>query len=130
VKYRFINEHRHEYKVATMCRVLKVARAGYYAWLHQPDSNRAIEDKRLLDLIRDSYVASGGVYHLDMPSPCGYPSQVNVDNHRTYAAQTCLCPLKPCVPTTNPSLTKPASKPTSALTCLASLRAVTCGRAT
>ena len=62
MKYRFINEHRHEYKVATMCRVLKVARAGYYAWLHQPDSNRAIEDKRLLDLIRDSYVASGGVY--------------------------------------------------------------------
>jgi putative transposase len=62
VKYRFINEHRHEYKVATMCRVLKVARAGFYAWLHQPDSNRAIEDKRLLDLIRDSYVASGGVY--------------------------------------------------------------------
>jgi putative transposase len=62
VKYRFINEHRHEYKVATMCRVLKVARAGFYAWLHQPQSNRAIEDERLLGLIRDSYVASGGVY--------------------------------------------------------------------
>mgnify|MGYP000113676054 CR=1 FL=1 len=43
MKYRFINEHRHEYKVATMCRVLKVARAGFYAWLHQPNSNRAIE---------------------------------------------------------------------------------------
>jgi len=51
VKYRFINEHRHEYKVATMCRVLKVARAGFYAWLHQPDSNRAIEDERLLGLV-------------------------------------------------------------------------------
>ena len=62
MKYRFINEHRHEYKVATMCRVLKVARAGFYAWLHQPSSNRAIEDERLLGLIRDSYVASGGVY--------------------------------------------------------------------
>jgi putative transposase len=62
VKYRFINEHKHEYKVATMCRVLKVALAGYYAWLHQPDSNRAIEDKRRQVLIRDSYVSSGGVY--------------------------------------------------------------------
>lgn len=62
MRYRFINEHRHEYKVATMCRVLKVARAGFYAWLHQPDSNRAIEDERLLGLIRDSYIASGGVY--------------------------------------------------------------------
>jgi len=52
--------------VATICRVLKVARAGFYALLHQPDSNRAIEDERLLELIRDSYIASGGVFG----SPC------------------------------------------------------------
>jgi putative transposase len=45
-----------------MCRVLKVARAGFYAWLHQPNSNRAIQDDRPMGLIRDSYVASGGVY--------------------------------------------------------------------
>jgi putative transposase len=45
-----------------MCRVLKVSLAGIYSLLHQPDSNRAIEDKRLLALICDSYVASGGVY--------------------------------------------------------------------
>ena len=24
-----------------MCRVLKIARAGYYAWLHEPESNQA-----------------------------------------------------------------------------------------
>jgi putative transposase len=65
VKYLFINEHRHEYKVATMCRVLHASRSGFYAWLHQPLSDRAIEDRRLLDLIRDSYTASSGVY--------GYP---------------------------------------------------------
>ncbi len=34
-----------------MCRVLKIARAGYYAWLHEPESGRTIEDKRLLQLI-------------------------------------------------------------------------------
>jgi len=45
-----------------MCRVLKVARVGFYAWLHQPNSKRAIQDERLLELIRDSYVAIGGVY--------------------------------------------------------------------
>ncbi len=45
-----------------MCRVLKVARAGFYDWLHKPLSDRAIEDQRVLGLIRDSYVASGGVY--------------------------------------------------------------------
>jgi putative transposase len=62
VKYRFINEHRYEYRVATMFWVLKVARAGFYAWLHQPNSNRAIQDDRLLGLICDPYVATGGVY--------------------------------------------------------------------
>lgn len=45
-----------------MCRVLKLARAGYYAWLHEPESGRTIEDKRLLQLIRSSYDASYGIY--------------------------------------------------------------------
>ena len=46
----------------TMYRVLKASRSGFYAWLHQPLSNRAIEDQRLLGLIRISYTASSGVY--------------------------------------------------------------------
>ena len=48
-----------------MCRVLKIARVGYYAWLHEPESGRSIEDKRLLQLIRSSHDASYGIY--------GYP---------------------------------------------------------
>lgn len=45
-----------------MCRVLGIARAGFYHWLQQPLSDRAIEDRRLLRLIRHSHTASGGVY--------------------------------------------------------------------
>jgi len=45
-----------------MCRVLRVSRSGFYQWLHKPLSDRAIEDQRLLGLIRASYAASGGVY--------------------------------------------------------------------
>lgn len=45
-----------------MCRVLKVCRAGYYQWIQKPLSNRAIEDRRLLGIIRSSYAVSGGVY--------------------------------------------------------------------
>jgi putative transposase len=55
-------EHRHEHAVTLMCRVLRVARAGFYAWLHEPICDRAKEDARLLILIRDSYSASCGVY--------------------------------------------------------------------
>ncbi len=46
----------------TMCRVLCVARAGFYAWLHNPVSARDKDNQRLLTLIRDSYSLSGGVY--------------------------------------------------------------------
>ncbi len=45
-----------------MCRVLKIAHAAYYAWLHEPESGRTIEDKRLLQLIRSSYKVSYGIY--------------------------------------------------------------------
>ena len=45
-----------------MCRVLNVCRSGFYAWLHKPLSDRAIEDQRLLVLVRASYATSSGVY--------------------------------------------------------------------
>jgi len=45
-----------------MCRVLGVARSGFYAWVHAPISSRAREDARLLELIRASWVGSGCIY--------------------------------------------------------------------
>ncbi len=45
-----------------MCQILEVAPSGFYAWIHEPLSARAIEDERLLELIRESYVASGRIY--------------------------------------------------------------------
>ncbi len=45
-----------------MCRVLRVHPSGFYAWLQKPLSKRAVEDERLLKLIQESYVASGGTY--------------------------------------------------------------------
>lgn len=61
MKYRLINEHRHVFGVKTMCRVLRVALSGFYQWLHKPLLDRAIEDRRLLQLIHASYAASGWV---------------------------------------------------------------------
>jgi putative transposase len=46
--YEFIKANRDQYDVKMMCRVLEVTRSGYYAWLHEPISNRAQEDARLL----------------------------------------------------------------------------------
>jgi putative transposase len=60
--YEFIRTHRHQYDVRQMCRVLEVSHSGYYAWLKDPQSRRAIENTRLLKLIRASFNASNGIY--------------------------------------------------------------------
>lgn len=60
--YTFIEANRDRFSVSTMCRLLGVARAGYYAWLENPISDRAQEDERLLRLIRSSFLASHGIY--------------------------------------------------------------------
>jgi len=33
--YQFIEAHRRDYPVQTLCQVLEVAPSGYYAWLHK-----------------------------------------------------------------------------------------------
>lgn len=45
-----------------MCRVFKIHPSGFYAWLEKPVSDRALEDQRLLTLIKKFYVASGATY--------------------------------------------------------------------
>ncbi len=60
--YAFIKAHRKQYSVQALCRILGVAPSGYYEWIAQPQSDHAIEDARLLRLIRASFVASQGVY--------------------------------------------------------------------
>ncbi|WP_327077946.1 IS3 family transposase, partial [Pseudoalteromonas sp. P1-7a] len=62
VKYGFIRDHQDEFSITTMCRLFKLHRSGFYAWLKKPLSDRALEDNRLLKLIKEFYVASGGTY--------------------------------------------------------------------
>lgn len=45
-----------------MCRVLRVQRSGYYAWRHNPQSKRALEDTQLLVEIHRSFDESQGIY--------------------------------------------------------------------
>lgn len=45
-----------------MCHVLGVHRSGFYAWLKCPQSPRAIEDNRLLGLIKQFWLESGCAY--------------------------------------------------------------------
>jgi len=62
VKYAFIKTHRPFFRVRLMCRVLRVHHSGFYAWLKQPLSKRAREDRRLTGLLKQAWLESGCVY--------------------------------------------------------------------
>lgn len=62
MKYAFIQAHRHEYKVCTLCRVIGVHRSGFYAWCRQPQCRRAREDARQTGLVKQFWIESGGIY--------------------------------------------------------------------
>jgi len=48
--------------IALMCGVLRVSKSGYYAWLVRPESDRSIENRRLLVLIRIAHKKSHKTY--------------------------------------------------------------------
>jgi putative transposase len=62
VKYACIHQHRGAFPLGLMCRVLAVARSGYYAWCRRPPSARARATLPLLAQIRAVHAASHGTY--------------------------------------------------------------------
>lgn len=62
MKYAFIKRHEDEYSVRRMCNVMTVHPSGYYAWKVEPASPRAKDDQRLLGLLKQAWLESGGVY--------------------------------------------------------------------
>ncbi|WP_199100294.1 IS3 family transposase [Dyella sp. ASV21] len=113
-KYAFMQAHSRQFRLTTMCRVLKIERSGYYAWLKQPLSSRAKEDARLMVHIEESYLASGGVYgsrnvHRDLTEAGEHISRKRVERlMRKHGLRSVRSPLrrrykagKPAVVATN-----------------------------
>ena len=61
-KYQFVAAHAEEYPVIVMCRVLGLARSGYYAWKRRAPSAHARRDRQLSDYIQTSFEASRRTY--------------------------------------------------------------------
>ena len=57
-----MSEHRAEYKITTMCRLLGVSASGYYAWEQREPSVRELANERLLARIRTIHVKSRETY--------------------------------------------------------------------
>jgi len=62
MRYQFIDDHRDEFPVTRMCKVLKVSRSGYYAWRTRPVSKREMANRELAKKIEAVYNESDGTY--------------------------------------------------------------------
>jgi transposase InsO family protein len=52
VKFTFVRDHRHLWPVSIICRVLQVARSGFYEWLKRKPSARQLRQEKLSSKIR------------------------------------------------------------------------------
>ena len=55
-------EHKDQFRLNSMCRVLRVQRSGYYAWKKKPKSKRTVADESLLVKIKQSFEDSQSIY--------------------------------------------------------------------
>jgi len=55
VKFAWIDAEKAHYDVTTLCSVLDVSRAGFYAWQRRPESPRAVEDRKLTAAVHVAY---------------------------------------------------------------------------
>ena len=62
MKYAFIHEHRPQFSLSVLCRMLQVTCSGYYAWQQRPRSKRRQQDEQVLVHIRKIYEQSQGRY--------------------------------------------------------------------
>jgi putative transposase len=62
MRFQFVHAHASIFHITTMCRVLEVSRAGYYAWRARPLAERVKENQALLARIRAIYAETKGRY--------------------------------------------------------------------
>jgi putative transposase len=62
MRFRFIDEHRDEFPITLMCKVLEVSSSGYYAWRKRPPSKREMANQALYEKIRIVYEESDKNY--------------------------------------------------------------------
>ena len=62
MKFAFIDQHREQYPVRLMCKVLEVSHSGYYAWRIRPVSQREMANQKLTQEIKTVFEASRKTY--------------------------------------------------------------------
>jgi transposase InsO family protein len=85
MRYKFIREHRDEFRIKRMCGLFNVTRAGYYAWRPDEAGPRALENKVLVEKIRTEFKTSRKTY--GSPRICGVLGQAGINVSRKRVAR-------------------------------------------
>jgi putative transposase len=56
VRFAFIEAEKAHHRISKLCRMLRVSRAGFYAWRTRPKCQRRVEDERLKVLVHEAHV--------------------------------------------------------------------------
>lgn len=62
MKYAVVQEHQSSYPVRGLCKLMELHPGGYYAWQQVPQSEHAIENQRLLNDVKQSWLESGSIF--------------------------------------------------------------------
>lgn len=62
MKYAWIESHRDQFSVSSMCRLLGVSSSGLHAWRSRPPSQRSRDDARLVQELRARHARRRGKY--------------------------------------------------------------------
>lgn len=70
MKFRFIEAEKVHFPITVMCRVLRVSRAGFYAWLRRPKSVRTTTNGLVLERIQEIHGTSTALEAYGSPRLC------------------------------------------------------------
>ena len=62
IGFRFVQDHRAEFTVERMCRLVRVPRSSFYAWSTRTPTARELADAVLVEQIIEIHNASRGTY--------------------------------------------------------------------
>jgi transposase InsO family protein len=62
MRFAFIDSEKAAYPLRLLCRVLRVSKSGYYAWLRRDPSVRALEDEKLRPKVVEAFERGRGTY--------------------------------------------------------------------
>ena len=62
MKYQFIQNHRNDFSLEIMVRMLEVSKSGFHDWQGRPPSEQEISDQELTKIIEEIHTSSRGRY--------------------------------------------------------------------